>query len=361
VKRGGLQTSRQPIADHRRWGFTLIELLVVMAIIGVLISLLLPAIQAAREAARRSSCCVNLSQVALAIQHYEAAHEVFPAGTMDPARPIQQVPAGYHHNWIVRILPFLDEPAAFRNTDFSVGVYAPQNAKVSVIGLRVLVCPSDPGAAAPATNYAGCHNDVETPIDETNNGAFIQNVFLPYESFTDGTSHTLFVGEKINGSAPAVGPAFPDFGWMSGTRSSLRNMGSGINGGTPILGPGGIQLEMPEFPMQGFVMPPPGVTAAPVDPFGGSSVPPPDTLPAGPATTPPPDSSQPPPSGGQAAPAGQAPRKLTPNLFVGGFGSFHPGGCNFALGDGSVRYIIATSAVLQLMAHRSDGALADLP
>src|SRR5688500_665633 len=88
-------------------GFTLVELLVVIAIIGVLVALLLPAIQFAREAARRMQCANNLGQLILAVNHYEMAHGFYPPGTIDAKGPILNARAGYHHNWLVQSLPYL--------------------------------------------------------------------------------------------------------------------------------------------------------------------------------------------------------------------------------------------------------------
>ncbi len=124
-------------------GFTLIELLVVIAIIAVLIALLLPAVQAAREAARRSQCVNNLMQVVLAIKNYESSHEVLPPGTINPTGPIANVPAGYHHNWISQILPFMEYRNITNHTNFNVGVYAAENITVRSMSLHSLNCPSD--------------------------------------------------------------------------------------------------------------------------------------------------------------------------------------------------------------------------
>ena len=98
----------------RRRAFTLVELLVVIAIIGVLVALLLPAVQAAREAARRSSCNNNLIQLIIAVHNYEMAHGVFPPGTLDKAGPIVNVKNGYHHNWIIQSLPYIEMNNAYQ-------------------------------------------------------------------------------------------------------------------------------------------------------------------------------------------------------------------------------------------------------
>src|SRR5437879_7893863 len=90
-------------------GFTLIELLVVISIIAVLIALLLPAVQAAREAARRTQCVNNLMQIGIAARNYEAAHEVLPAGVVNPTGPIVNKPNGYHFSWVTQLLPYLEQ------------------------------------------------------------------------------------------------------------------------------------------------------------------------------------------------------------------------------------------------------------
>ena len=110
-----------------RSGFTLIELLVVIAIIAVLVALLLPAVQQAREAARRTQCKNNLMQVGLALHNYDMAHECLPPGTVDPNRPIRSEPKGYHVGWVVQSLPYLDQTPTYQQFDFKGGVYSPGN------------------------------------------------------------------------------------------------------------------------------------------------------------------------------------------------------------------------------------------
>ncbi len=290
-------------------GFTLVELLVVITIIGILIALLLPAVQATREAARRVSCLNNLTQIGLALQNYDAAYGVLPPGTIDKQGPIHNVPTGYHMGWLVQILPYLGEDPTFKHVDFAVGVYDKKNAPVRAINLATLVCPSygphrnQPGSQpgntfagvnsgyAPGTwsisDYAGCQNDVEAPIDANNNGVLFLNSHISQKDVTDGTTHTIYVGEKMGDEH--------DLGWMSGTRATLRNAGTKID-------------QEENAPRQ---------------------------VPAG------------------------ATAQAANDLYVGGFNSAHSNGANFLFGDGAVRFIPASIdlGILQQLANRADGKL----
>ena len=102
--------------------FTIIESLVTLTIIVVTISVLLPAIAATRESARRSSCINNMRQIALALQNYETSYHTFPSGVVNPGGPIHNTPDGVHIGWIVQLLPYLEQSSISRtmNTDLSV-------------------------------------------------------------------------------------------------------------------------------------------------------------------------------------------------------------------------------------------------
>ena len=291
-------------------GFTLVELLVVIAIIGVLVALLLPAVQAAREAARRSSCQNNMRQVIIGLHNYEFAHEHFPAGVTNDVGPIENIRAGDHMNWIARILPQLDEINRFNRLDFSAGAYHDKNQYVAGKTIAVLRCPSDTDdGGGPFSNYAGVHHDVEKSIDSDNHGVLFLNSQITFSDIKDGAAYTLFAGEKL------VDVKY-DFGWLSGTRATLRNTGTAINETLLNAGSGDFYDDGLEEEQEGSDLNEP-VYSAPIDP--------------------------------------------TDPLAVGGFGSHHPGAALFALGDGSARTISSAidARTLQRLAHRSDGEIVE--
>jgi prepilin-type N-terminal cleavage/methylation domain-containing protein len=332
-------------AEQQRPGFTLVELLVVIAIIGILVALLLPAIQAAREAARRTQCGQNLGQLIVAVHNYEMAHGVYPPGTIEAKGPIQNHAWGYHHNWIIQVLPFMEEKVTYDHIDRSVGVYHPKNVRVRVISLPTLLCPSQPASRGGYSAYAGVHHDTEAPIDVDNNGVFFLNSRISYDDVTDGSAWTLFIGEKPIEQG--------DLGWMSGTRATLRNTAipaawTGMGGGRPNWareplrdaiqrgrvygnGDGDMGGMMGEMSYDGMAE-----AETEFVPDAGTE----DE-----ATVEPPE-PQPP-----AAPG--------PTLPIGGFDSPHPGGMMFACGDGHVEFISQTisATVYQQMGHRADGKL----
>ncbi len=160
------------------------------------------------------------------------------------------------------------------------------------------------------TNYAGCHNDFEAPIDAKNNGVFYLNSRVRYEDIEDGASNTIFFGEKLTDDS--------ELGWASGTRATLRNMGSAIN-----LGLGAIK-----------------------------------TLPSAPTKPDEDDAGNSPDLKATGKPGVKATEEAN-KPFVGSFGSRHPGGANFGFGDGSVRFLknSMSTKIRNLLANRADGDL----
>jgi len=208
-------------------GFTLVELLVVISIIGILIALLLPAIAAAREAARRTQCLNNLSQLGLAVHNFEYHFESLPPGVTNPDGPIRNEAQGIHVSWIVKILPYMEQRPVFQRFDQAAGTYAAVNSEARSAWINSLHCPSDPDVHTPAddnvglSSYVGCYHDTEAPIDEDNNGLLYLNSGVRYSDIFDGSSNTILLGEATVRTN--------NLGWASGTRATLRNTGSFVN------------------------------------------------------------------------------------------------------------------------------------
>ena len=131
------------MASQRPHGFTLVELLTVVAIIGVLVGLLLPAVQAARESGRRAKCANNLRQIGIALHAYHEAYGTFPYGSNYSA------PSTGYPTWAVLILPQLDQDAVFNAYDPGQAPYSTANQVVAKTFMSVFVCPSDPQSHSP--------------------------------------------------------------------------------------------------------------------------------------------------------------------------------------------------------------------
>ena len=126
----------------KKQGFTLVELLVVIAIIGILIAMLLPAVQAARESARRLSCVNQMNQIGMALIEWESANGYFPSGVLDEKGPILNRPEGRQVGWMVQLLPFLDEGVAYNMIDQKKGIFDEANQQVRALSMPVFQCPS---------------------------------------------------------------------------------------------------------------------------------------------------------------------------------------------------------------------------
>jgi prepilin-type N-terminal cleavage/methylation domain-containing protein len=239
--RGG---SGQPRKGGLCRGFTLIELLVVIAIIATLMALLLPAVQSAREAARRTQCKNNLKQIGLALHHYESAHATFPIGAREQR--------GFGPSWWVGVLPYLEQLSLEQgfnhlspgNGNPTSTVHA-NGALANGLVLSFMLCPSSPipplhnvGAfqiTMPSyVGIAGAHNEGGFPSGEVSacciptangqlsaGGVLVPNRAVRMRDLTDGTTNTMGVGEISDyaydtaGRERRIDGGFPQ-GWMTG-------------------------------------------------------------------------------------------------------------------------------------------------
>ena len=257
----------------RRKGFTLIELLVVIAIIGTLVALLLPAVQSSRGSARRLHCANNIKQLGLALQNYHETNRAFPAAvTLDPNNNSPERALLHQSNWIIELLPYFEQQGLYDSftlkdpvTSEQVSVSDPRNQEARGTRVAVLLCPSDGynqesfvgrafqegdnwargnyGANASlgfmvksGTNPAGGPG---TPFweDPRTRGVMGLNVALSIAQITDGTSHTMLLGELRAG----VSPSDPRGVWALGAHgsSSLWAHGSDNSIGPNSCIPGG--------------------------------------------------------------------------------------------------------------------------
>ena len=310
--------------------FTLVELLVVIAVIGVLVGLLLPAVQAAREASRRMSCSNNLKQVGLALHNYESAFGQLPAGyrSFDRYAQITSLDAEDYDPvtwdaragwaWSAAILPQLEQPALYEAIDFGSPLWDPRAAPARETTLRAYLCPSvtggdDPftvvdGVNAPLTkrgspvrlgrtHYVASHGQAEA-WDETSgpagglggdvsrvaDGPFFRNSRTQFRDVRDGLSNTVFVGEHTSRLSDKAWPGIVPGAFVHPKFA------------TPVNGPESAATLV-------FVHS--GPSAGEVDAFGNPIIHPPNF----------------------------------PTLHVGQMQSEHVGGANVLLGDASVRFL----------------------
>ena len=285
---------------RRGAGFTLIELLVVIAIIGVLLALLLPAVQGAREAARRVQCTNNLKQLALGMHNYLDQHQVFPPGyisaTADGRPDGPEIGPGW--GWIPMMLPSLEQTMLFGSINFDMPIQHPVALSVRAVRLSTVLCPSSVGDGpviltdaigtvrldnlAPG-QYLGSAGQLDVGDSAANNnGIFYRNSRIGPQAITDGMSLTLAIGERSRNVADATWVGAPP-GLRLCTNPRWRVQ----------------ECEAPNTLILGHTGP---------DPKSQLWVDVPNYKGAG----------------------------------VDDFWSMHPGGCNFAFCDGSVRFIKET-------------------
>ncbi len=307
-----------------RRAFTLIELLVVIAIIAILIALLLPAVQQAREAARRTQCKNNLKQLGLALHNYMDTHRVFPPGSSGTRSPTttnwcsassgNATAMGLGAPWTVMILPFLDETPRYNTFDFNLKFMSSTNVLCGCANdtpSRVIntkfQCPSDPASGTAAINNyfgvqgggtavpaapGGCSTSADARVFYNNGGLFYNSSTSPRD-FTDGMSNVFLIGETKYAQHPSGRPDGFHITWAS----SAKYDGSG----TPCtLAAARLQIN-----------------SSTLDPL----------------------------------------KTNTFDVQTQLFGSRHTGGCHFLLADGSVQFVSENInlATYQTMAIRDDG------
>ena len=249
--------------------FTLVELLVVIAIIGILIGMLLPAVQQVREAARRISCANQVRQISLALHSYESANQEFPVGhDVD----------GNNWGWPTFILPFLEQNAAFNNLNLSEQIFDSANSlnrQTIATVFPSALCPSDDQAldsmlfSTPApdgeearvakSNYVGCTGafatqfrigEGDSPAEgpRVGRGIFIRNKTTSIGEISDGTSNTIMIGEAVwfgDGNFPGTSDA--SFAGDSVWYAAANNTSGGGTNTAALLGAGEAQINAPSL------------------------------------------------------------------------------------------------------------------
>ncbi len=255
------------IRRHR--AFTLLELLVVIAVIAVLISLLLPALQQARERARQIQCTNNLLQIGIALQNYNSAHGVLPPGCVNATEPVLNTEAGYKMSWMIQILPYVGHRGIWSKINFenpatsfgatpdpvaaiepvvesepafgglgAFGGGAPRSSESDEesdsvtkaawagnpeIAIELFVCPSVPLASNfSTTTYAGCLGGNSTTIDSSSDGLLYLNSSESLDAIPDGQCATILVAE-------AHSDVNFNNGWVAGDLSTLRSTVGGFD------------------------------------------------------------------------------------------------------------------------------------
>ena len=208
---------RRPVDHASSRGFTLVELLVVIAIIGILVALLLPAVQAAREAARRMSCQNNLRQIGIGLHHYHDVVHSFPIGSLEmrnlrDSHGALLYPNGVQIAWSAMLLPFVEQQSLHDRIDFGKGFDSPENAEAAAQVLAMYLCPSVPRPSnlvdgRGAIDYGGMYGERINGRNDPPKGTMLYSRAIRIADILDGTSNTLIVAEDS---------AWKDGQWING-------------------------------------------------------------------------------------------------------------------------------------------------
>lgn len=201
-------------ATHRmynqRGGFSLVELLVVISIVALLLALLLPAVQASRDAARRTQCQNNLRQIGIALHAHHASQGHFPVGGLE-WRPL---PTSKQRQlaWSAFLLPYLEQEPLYESLDLSTAFDSPENARGAATLLSVYVCPSSRRGARLVQgrgpcDYGGIFGERITSPNQPPKGSMLYDTELSMEHIKDGLSHTFMIAEDSR---------FDDGQWING-------------------------------------------------------------------------------------------------------------------------------------------------
>ncbi len=202
-------------------GFTLVELLVAMGIIGVIVSIVLPAVQDVREAARKVSCKNNLRQIGISLHSYHDVHGSLPAGCIE-WRAWNSPPTHRQFAWSAMLLPFIEQQNLHQQINWSKPYDAIENLVVSKVDLPIYLCPSEPDFTPDKglISYGGIFG--ELIIDrEQNDGLFVYERAFRIRDVLDGLTNTLAVSEDVGG---------PDREWINGR--NVFAVAHGINDAT---------------------------------------------------------------------------------------------------------------------------------